>query len=224
MIILQLQGAHDDSQRQCGHVVQGRIDPQCLGGRCRLRLPGPRPEDRHPGDPPHAPGRGLGQLGSSSRRRHRRTAPGHRVRQPRCGRFERFDAQEYRGDGQRRGRIYRGAGARQGRPLRLLDGRHDRPGNCQGRTAARSQAHLGWHRSRGRRGHHERDQDLAPRHPSSTVHSPRPQAVPLLHSDAQRASSRQGVLGSPEGAHRQARQAHFARVVRSPTQGHSPLG
>ena len=64
----------------------------------------------------------------------------------------------------------------------------------------------------------------APRHASRAAHLAGPQAVPVLHQDARRASSRQGVLGPLEGAHRQPRQSHFAQVIQRPAQGHPPLG
>ena len=238
-------GAHDDSnsdgarhesgpprrgsierERRGGHVVQERTDPHRLGRGCRLRLPRARPEDRRPGDLPHPPGRRLGQLGPPSRRRHRRPAPGHHLRQPRRWRFQRLHAQHHRGDGEGRRRLHPGAGSRAGRPPRLLDGRHDRPGDRRGRTAARPQADPRRHRSRRRRGHHERDPDLASRHPSRAAHSAGPEAVPVLHQDPQRASSRQGVPGPPEGAHREPRQGgsrsgHTAPSSRPSTAGAS---
>ena len=101
-----------------------------------------------------------------------------------------------------RGRLHPGAGSRAGRPPRLLDGRHDRPADRRGRTAARPQGHPRRHRSRRRRGDHEGDPDRAPRHAARAAHLAGPEAVPLLHPDTRGASSRQGVPGPPEGAHR----------------------
>ena len=107
---------------------------------------------------------------------------------------------------------------------RLLDGRHDRPGDRRGRAAARPQAHPRRHGSRGRRRHHQRDPGRAPRHAPRAADRAGPEAVPLLHQDARRASSGQGVPGPPEGAHRAPRQGHLAQVLRRPAQGHPPLG
>ena len=196
-----------EDERRRGHVVRGRADPHGLGRRCRLRLPRARPDDRRPGGLPHPPGRRPGQLGPPSRRRHRRAAPGHHLRQPGRRRFGRFHAQHHRGDGDGRGRLHPGAGSRAGRPPRLLDGRHDRPADRRGRTAARPQGHPRRHRSRRRRRDHEGDPDRAPRHASRAAHLAGPEAVPLLHPDTGGASSRQGVPGPLEGAHREPRQA-----------------
>ena len=60
------------------HVVTsytGRTDPHHRRRRSDFRLPRARPEDRGPGDLPHPPGRGPGQLGPPGRRRHRRATP-----------------------------------------------------------------------------------------------------------------------------------------------------
>src|SRR2546428_4364328 len=108
--------------------------------------------------------------------------------------------------------------------LAFLHGRHDRPGDRAGRTAARPQADPRGHRSCRRRGHREGDRDLESRRHTSTAHLSGPETVPLLHQDSQWASSRQGVHGTLEGAHREPGQGDIPQVLSCPAQGHPPLG
>ena len=63
-----------------------------------------------------------------------------------------------------------------------------------------------------------------PRHRARTAHPPGPQAVPLLHQDAERAPSREGVPGTVAGTHQRPRQGHLRRRIPRPAQGHPPMG
>ena len=134
-------------------------------GGVELRLPRARPEDRRPGGLPHPPGRGPGQLGPAGRRRHRRAAPGHHLRQPRRRRLERHDARTP----SRRWRTTPSpssgrSGLEQVDLLGFSMGGMIAQVIARGRTAARPQADPRRHRARRRRGHHEGDPALAPRH------------------------------------------------------------
>ena len=73
-------------------------------------------------------------------------------------------------------------------------------------------------------GHHQGDSAVASGHASRAAELAGPEAVPVLHQDARRASSRQRVLGTFEGAHREPRQGHLAPVVPHSAEGDPPLG
>ena len=111
-----------------------------------------------------------------------------------------------------------------GRPVRVLDGRHDRPGNRARAAAARAQDDHRRNRPRGRRRHRQGDPHLIPGHRARTAHAPGPQAVPLLHQDAERPPSREGVPGTARGTYERPRQGHLRALVPRPAQGHPPLG
>jgi hypothetical protein len=57
-----------------------------------------------------------------------------------------------------------------------------------------------------------------------SAHPPRPQAVPLLHEDPERARSRQGVPGTARGTDLRPRLGHLRTLVPRPAQGHPPMG
>ena len=151
-----------------------------------------RPRHRRAGGLPHPPGRRPGQLGPPSRGRHRRQASGHHLRQPRCRCLQRVHADDHPGDGDRRRHLHSCPRLGSGRPVRVLHGRHDRPGHRPGGAAAGAQDDPRRDWPCGGRRHRQGDPHLPARHRPRTAHPPGPQAVPLLHQDAERAPSREG--------------------------------
>ena len=95
---------------------------------------------------------------------------------------------------------------------------------AQRAAAARAQDDPRRNRPRGGRRHRQGDPHHLPRHRARTAHPPGPQAVSLLHQDAERPPSRQGVPGTARGTYERPRQGHLRRLVPRPAQGHPPMG
>ena len=88
---------------------------------------------------------------------------------------------------------------------------------AQQAAAARAQDDPRRNRPCGRRRHRQGDPHHLPRHRARTAHPPGPQAVPLLHQDAERAPSRQGVPGTAGGTYERPRQGHLRSAHSAPS-------